>query len=45
MERKRGSDAKKSLFNYAKTVQLNDYDETVLVARSRCINEKYPDDL
>ena len=36
MERKRGSDAKKSLFYFDKAVELNDYDETALVARSRC---------
>ena len=38
MERKRGSDAKKSLFYFDKAVELNDYDETALVARSRWVN-------
>ena len=32
---KKGSDAKKALFYLDKAVELNDYDETAFVARSR----------
>ena len=35
IEMKRGADGKKSLFYFDKAVELNDYDETALVARSR----------
>ena len=35
MEMKRGSDGRKSLFYLDKAVELNDYDETALIARSR----------
>ena len=35
LEMKKGSDGKKSLFYLDKAVQLNDYDEAALVARSR----------
>ena len=35
MEMARGSDGKKSLFYFDKAVELNDYDETAFVARSR----------
>ena len=43
VERKRGSDAKKSLFYFDKAVELNDCDETALVARSRCPHASFPD--
>jgi hypothetical protein len=35
LEMKKGSDGKKSLFYLDKAVELNDYDETAFVARSR----------
>ena len=35
MELKKGQDNKKALFYFDKAVELNDYDETALVARSR----------
>ena len=35
MEMKRSSDEKKSLYYLNQAVEMNDYDETALVARSR----------
>ena len=35
MEMKKGSDGKKCLYYLDKAVELNDYDETAFVARSR----------
>ena len=36
MEMKKGSDEKKMLYYLDKAVELNDYDETAYVARSKC---------
>ena len=35
MEMKRGCDSKRTLYYLTKAVQLNDYDESALVVRSR----------